>query len=65
MRMTDQAYDLVQSGIPFRDAYMAVKTNQESGLKPINKSKLKSSSGSPDNLELKVLRSRLQKLLKP
>ena len=65
MRMTDQAYDLVQSGIPFRDAYMSVKTNQESGLKPTKKSKLKSSSGSPDNLELKVLNSRLQKLLKP
>ena len=65
MRMTDQAYDLVQSGIPFRDAYMSVKTNQESGLKPTKKSKLKSSSGSPDNLELKVLNSRLLKLLKP
>ena len=25
MKMTDRAYELVQSGIPFRDAYMMVK----------------------------------------
>jgi argininosuccinate lyase len=29
MKMTDQAYDLVQSGVPFRDAYMIVKDNLE------------------------------------
>ena len=64
MRMTDRAYDLVQSGMPFRDAYMTVKSNLETDMKPLKKIKLKSSSGSPENLELKVLTSRLQKLSK-
>jgi argininosuccinate lyase len=65
MRMTDQAYDLVQSGMPFRDAYMTVKGNQDKNLSPVKKSKNRASAGSPLNLELNLLRSRLKKLLKP
>jgi argininosuccinate lyase len=65
MRMTDQAYDLVQSGMPFRDAYMTVKGNQDKNLSPVKKSKNRASAGSPLNLELNLLRSRLKKLSKP
>jgi argininosuccinate lyase len=64
MKMTDQAYDLVQSGMPFRDAYMAVKDKINSKIKMPPKSSKRSSSGSPMNLELHVLSSRLKKLSK-
>jgi argininosuccinate lyase len=65
MKMTDQAYDLVQSGMPFRDAYMIVKDNQDMDASPVKKSKNLASAGSPLNLELNLLTSRLKKLLKP
>ena len=65
MKMTDQAYDLVQSGMPFRDAYMMVKDNQDMDASPVKKSKNLASAGSPFNLELNLLTSRLKKLLKP
>jgi hypothetical protein len=29
MLMTDQTYELVQSGLPFREAYIKVKSQQE------------------------------------
>jgi argininosuccinate lyase len=64
MIMTDQAYDLVQSGVPFRDAYMMVKDNQAKNTKRPLKSSKRSSSGSPMNLELNVLISRLKKISK-
>jgi argininosuccinate lyase len=64
MKMTDQAYDLVQSGMPFRDAYMTVKDNLNKNKKTPPKSAKRFSSGSPMNLELGVLSSRLKKLSK-
>jgi argininosuccinate lyase len=64
MKMTDQAYDLVQSGIPFRDAYMMVKENLVKNTNRPLKSQKRASSGSPMNLELNVLSSRLKKLSK-
>ena len=62
MMMTDRAYELVQSGLPFREAYTKVKSSQDS--KSISKSltRINSSSGSPYNLDLKVLKSRVKKL---
>jgi argininosuccinate lyase len=62
MMMTDRAYELVQSGLPFREAYTKVKSSQDS--KSISKSltRKNSSSGSPYNLDLKVLKSRVKKL---
>jgi len=62
MMMTDRAYELVQSGLPFREAYTKVKSSQDN--KSISKSltRKNSSSGSPYNLDLKVLKSRLKKL---
>ena len=62
MLMTDEAYELVQSGIPFRDAYMKVKTSDRKNALVKNISRKKSSSGSAYNLELKTLRARLKKL---
>ena len=64
MKMTDQAYDLVQSGVPFRDAYMIVKDNLNTNTVTSHKSSKRTSSGSPMNLELNVLSSRLKKLSK-
>ena len=32
MLMTDQAYELVQSGLPFREAYLKVKSQRETSL---------------------------------
>ena len=64
MKMTDQAYDLVQSGVPFRDAYMTVKDNLNTTKVSSHKSSKRTSSGSPMNLELNVLSSRLKKLSK-
>jgi len=64
MLMTDRAYELVQSGLPFREAYIKVKSNQGKGLVSKNLSKKNSSTGSAYNLDLKILRARLKKLSK-
>jgi argininosuccinate lyase len=64
MLMTDHAYNLVQSGVPFREAYVKVKSTQDSQLITQPLSRNNSSSGSPYNLDLKTLKSRLQKLTK-
>ena len=64
MLMTDRAYELVQSGLPFREAYTKVKSNQEKGLVSKNLSRKNSSTGSAYNLDLKILRARLKKLSK-
>ncbi len=63
MMMTDRAYDLVQSGMPFREAYINVKSNKDSVLTSKNSSRNNSSHGSPYNLDLKVLKSRFKKLI--
>ena len=46
MLMTDRAYELVQSGLPFREAYTKVKSNQEKDLVSKNLSRKNSSTGS-------------------
>ncbi|MGB1330412.1 MAG: argininosuccinate lyase [Gammaproteobacteria bacterium] len=63
MLMTDRAYNLVQTGVPFREAYVKVKSDQDPQLitQPISRNN--SSSGSAYNLELKTIKSRLQKLI--
>jgi argininosuccinate lyase len=63
MMMTDRAYDLVQSGMPFREAYINVKSNKNSVSSSKTSSRKNSSHGSPYNLDLKVLKSRLKKLI--
>ena len=63
MMMTDRAYDLVQSGMPFREAYINVKSNKDSVSTSKTSSRKNSSHGSPYNLDLKVLKSRLKKLI--
>jgi len=63
MMMTDRAYDLVQSGMPFREAYINVKSNKDSASTSKTSSRKNSSHGSPYNLDLKVLKSRLKKLI--
>ena len=63
MMMTDRAYDLVKSGMPFREAYINVKSNKDSALTSNTSSRNNSSHGSPYNLDLKVLKSRLKKLI--
>jgi len=62
--MTDQAYEMVQSGMPFRDAYSKVKSNRDKNVQSKNISRKKSSSGSAYNLNLQVLKSRFLKLSK-
>ena len=64
MLMTDQAYEMVQSGMPFRDAYAKVKSNRDKNVLSKNVSRKKSSSGSAYNLDLQVLKSRFIKLSK-
>lgn len=64
MLMTDQVYELVQRGIPFRDAYIQVKTNSVQDKTSNSLSRKNSSSGSAYNLNLKILKSRYKKLLK-
>ena len=64
MLMTDQAYALVQTGVPFRDAYMIVKEKAGHQPKLAKKTAVSSSAGSPHNLQLKSLSSRLVKLTK-
>ena len=63
MLMTDRAYNLVQTGVPFREAYVKVKSDQDPQLitQPIARNN--SSSGSAYNLELKTIKSRLHKLI--
>lgn len=63
MMMTDRAYDLVKSGMPFREAYINVKSNKDSALTSNTSSRNNSSHGSPYNLDLKILKSRLKKLI--
>ena len=62
MLMTDQAYELVQSGLPFREAYIQVKSQQEASFVSQTLSRKNSSSGSAYNLDLKILKARLKKL---
>ena len=62
MLMTDQAYELVQSGLPFREAYIKVKSQQEANFVSKTLSRKNSSSGSAYNLDLKILKARLKKL---
>ena len=62
MMMTDQAYELVQSGLPFREAYLKVKSNKDANFISKKLSRKNSSSGSAYNLDLKILRARLRKL---
>ena len=62
MLMTDQAYKLVQSGLPFREAYIKVKSQQEANFVSKTLSRKNSSSGSAYNLDLKILKARLKKL---
>jgi argininosuccinate lyase len=62
MLMTDQAYELVQSGLPFREAYLKVKSQRETSLVSKTLSRKNSSSGSAYNLDLKILKARLKKL---
>ena len=62
MLMTDQAYELVQSGLPFREAYIKVKSQRETSLVSKTLSRKNSSSGSAYNLDLKILKARLKKL---
>ena len=62
MLMTDQAYELVQSGLPFREAYIKVKSQQEASFVSKTLSRKHSSSGSAYNLDLKILKARLKKL---
>ena len=62
MLMTDQAYELVQSGLPFREAYIKVKSQQETSVISKTLSRKNSSSGSAYNLDLKILKTRLKKL---
>jgi argininosuccinate lyase len=62
MLMTDQAYELVQSGLPFREAYIKVKSQQEAKFVSKTISRKNSSSGSAYNLDLKILKARLKKL---
>jgi argininosuccinate lyase len=62
MLMTDQAYELVQSGLPFREAYIKVKSQQETSVISKTISRKNSSSGSAYNLDLKILKTRLKKL---
>jgi argininosuccinate lyase len=64
MLMTDQAYALVQTGVPFRDAYMKVKDKAGHQPAPLKKTSKSSSVGSPHNLQLKSLSARLEKLTK-
>ena len=52
---------LVQSGMPFREAYIKVKSNKDTN-QPLKPLKEKFISGSAYNLDLKILKSRLQKL---
>ena len=58
MMMTSQVYELVSKGMPFRDAYQAVKDSK--GKLQISKKNItNSSSGSPKNLNLEILEKRL------
>ena len=62
MLMIDPAYDLVQSGLPFSEAYIIVKSKQEASFVSKTLSIQNSSSGSAYNLDLKILKSTLNQL---
>jgi len=64
MLMTDQVYDLVKAGMPFRDAYIQIKSKKPSIKSTAKKTLSNTSSGSPGNLELGILRKRLERLKK-
>jgi argininosuccinate lyase len=59
---TDAALELVQKGVPFRDAYRQVGTNLEklSGMDPIAAIDRRTSTGTPGNLRLDVPRAALK-----
>ena len=63
MLMTSKVYDLVQTGIPFREAYFKVKAAKDTRDFSNDKHTNKFSSGSPFNLKLPELRRRLKKYL--
>tara|TARA_B100001079_G_C16385703_1_gene504281 strand:+ start:623 stop:1912 length:1290 start_codon:yes stop_codon:yes gene_type:complete len=64
MLMTDQTYELVQSGLPFREAYIKVKSERQADSSSKDLSRKNSSSGSAYNLDLKILKARIKKLRK-
>jgi hypothetical protein len=49
--------------MPFREAYINVKSNKDSASTSKTSLRKNSSHGSPYNLDLKVLKSRLKKLI--
>jgi len=59
MRMTDYAYKLVEQGIPFREAYQLTKSSKKNKDLTIKTNNSKRSPGSPGNLELQLLRKKL------
>jgi argininosuccinate lyase len=61
MLMTSKVYALVQAGMPFREAYLKIKTGKDTNVHLSKSQKNKFSSGSPFNLQLPVLRRRLKK----
>ena len=63
MLMTSKVYGLVQTGIPFREAYFKVKAAKGASDISNGKHVNKFSAGSPFNLKLPELRRRLKKYL--
>ncbi|MDC0054932.1 argininosuccinate lyase [Pseudomonadota bacterium] len=63
MLMTSKANTLVQTGMPFREAYLKIKAGKDISTSASLKNKQinKFSSGSPFNLQLSLLRRRLKK----
>ena len=62
MLMTDRANELVQSGLPFREAYIKIKSDKSSKSIVKNFSRKNASVGSAYNLQLSNLKNRLKKL---
>jgi hypothetical protein len=61
--MTSEVNSLVQTGMPFREAYLKIKTGKNISASFTKKQKNKFSSGSPYNLQLPLLRRRLKKFI--
>jgi argininosuccinate lyase len=63
MLMTSKVNTLVQTGMPFREAYLKIKAGKDISTSASLKNKQinKFSSGSPFNLQLSLLRRRLKK----
>ena len=61
MLMTSKVYALVQTGMPFREAYLTIKSGKVTAPPLNKKQKNKFSSGSPFNLQISELRRRLKK----